>query len=463
MSGAAARVLDKDHSPKESAISASETESSTQTQSFDARRQREHLEDSIKSWAHEDAADDEARNIARAPKQFGRSSKAVKAALALAVALAFGYAPVQRLLATTSVEAVIDARIVTLRAPIDGEIAVAREGLDVGARLAPGETLLTVLNPDADQSQKNALRRAKSQTQATISALADKRIAIEARRGELLQQEARFRVGRVEQLQKRLADFNAQIAGAEAQHRLAAQMATRARALKKTGFVSEAGVDKAVSEEQATAQEVQSLVQRRDGARVELDAARQGAYIGDTYNDTPQSAQRALELGVELAEIQSRLAAARAELADIDLNLAEESKRVEARSVVPVAANVAGRVWETLVAPGEHVAKGQDLLRLLDCASAMVSASVAESAYQSLRIGQKATFRPRDGSRELHGFVVGLNGFAMGPGNAAIGFNALSRAPYHATLKFPDLAAEPDCRVGRGGLVTFDPDTVSAL
>ena len=54
-------------------------------------------------------------------------------------------------------------------------------------------------------------------------------------------------------------------------------------------------------------------------------------------------------------------------------------------------------MWELLTASGEQVQRGQDLMRLLDCNAALVTAVVSEAVYNRLQIGSRATFRLRDG------------------------------------------------------------------
>jgi hypothetical protein len=92
----------------------------------------------------------------------------------------------------------------------------------------------------------------------------------------------------------------------------------------------------------------------------------------------------------------------------------------------------------------------------------MVTASVSETAYQKLRIGQSATFRPRDGGKALSGRIVGLNGLAAVSSNSAIQQSVLAREPYHVTLNFPGLAVGGDCQVGRSGLVEFNTSSLAS-
>jgi multidrug resistance efflux pump len=108
-----------------------------------------------------------------------------------------------------------------------------------------------------------------------------------------------------------------------------------------------------------------------------------------------------------------------------------------------------------LTAPGESVVRGQDLVRLLDCSGVVVTATVGESVYNRLYIGQSATFRLRGEDADHDGRVIGLTGVSAAPANFAIQPNALAKEPFRVTVKMtnPDQASQ--CKVGRTGRVTF--------
>src|SRR4029079_17257956 len=109
------------------------------------------------------------------------------------------------------------------------------------------------------------------------------------------------------------------------------------------------------------------------------------------------------------------------------------------------------------------VQEGQDLLRILDCGGAVVTATVSESDYNELWIGQPATFQLRGETRAHPGTVVSLTGLTPASSNFAIEQAALRREPYHATIAVPDVAAMGECNVGRTGLVTFDTSAVPKI
>jgi multidrug resistance efflux pump len=364
--------------------------------------------------------------------------------------------PLQRILALASTDAVINARVVTVRAPIEGTVSAAAAALEIGRAYAGGAPILTISDPRIDRSAFNTLRRTRDQLQASISALMEKRQLLEARQQQLVAQLSAFRTGRVEQIENRVSEVEAQISSARARHRLAASTLERTKILReRDGIVSATTLERAVRDERVAREEIAGLQERRKALKIELDGARKGTFIGDSYNDTPQSAQRGAEVELEVAEVGVRLAAMKAELANVELAIADEQERLSSQAAVQIVATVGGRIWESLISPGEYVGKGQELFRMLGCETALVTATVGAATYQRLRIGQRATFRPRGGGPNLEGRIVSLNGPAGGSAGLAIQ-KVFSSDPYHVQLSFPRAAASAECDVGRTGLVVFD-------
>ena len=57
----------------------------------------------------------------------------LRSALAFALVAVFAVKPMQRLIATTSAEAIVNAPVITIRAPIDGEVVRGSRPLEIGA------------------------------------------------------------------------------------------------------------------------------------------------------------------------------------------------------------------------------------------------------------------------------------------------------------------------------------------
>jgi len=426
---------------------------------LDALQRLALLSKEVQSWAR-DLANDTVTAIPAAASGMPAVgsplfSRAAKTLVALALAAVLGWIPLQRLFQTTSAEATVNARLITLRAPIDGEIASSLSA-DAGAAVRPGDRILSIFNRRADRSRLDDLRRTIARIDGEAVALGQRLEQLAALQGDLRSQRDAFQRGRILQMQARVDEIAADIAAAEALNEDTAHALERASKLNESGFQSRAALQRAEREAKVAARSVEAARQRLVGANVELEAARRGVFVGDSYNDIPRSAQRVDELQQQIVEISSELQERKVRKSHLEAELVEERKRFADLSRADISAPAPGRVWEVLTAPGEDVRRGQELVRVLDCGGTVVTASVSEGAYNKLRIGGPASFHLRGERPEHKGRIVGLNGLATVSANLAIEQKALVREPYHVTIEVPDLAKAADCYVGRTGKVTFD-------
>ncbi|MGD0563316.1 MAG: HlyD family efflux transporter periplasmic adaptor subunit [Roseiarcus sp.] len=389
------------------------------------------------------------------PKRF------VKAGVGIALLVTFGWMPLQTLLLASSVEAVVNSRIVTVRSPIDGVVAAAPQEFKAWSA-AKGAPVLRIRDDKADRGRLDDLRRQLGALEDQRPKLARQLQLAQANLDELTKQTQQFTEGRIRQLNARVAALGHDVVAAAARAEEADAALARANALVKSGTLSAAEVgrlrrDKIVADENEA-----GARQRLEEASVELAAANQGAFLGDSYNDRPSSAQRADEMRLRVGDLAADLQANDAALERARAAVADEETRYQIRSDVEIALPVSGRVWEVLTAPGEHVSRGQDLMRLLDCASAVITANVSESVYNRLQVGSPATFRPSTGGDSYAGSVVNLTGSAGAPANFAIIPSSLIKEAYHVTVAVPEIAESGECSVGRTGRVTFEDGAVEA-
>src|SRR5262249_20136371 len=142
--------------------------------------------------------------------------RVIKTAAALALIVALGWSPLQRLYSTTSAEATVNARLITLRSPIDGKIVEWRPDTIVGASLHSDEKLLQIENTRADRSRLDELQRTLTTLTDQRRGAADRLIALRGQRDEQLTQFEtfkRFRIAHMEARRKELvADREAAVA-----------------------------------------------------------------------------------------------------------------------------------------------------------------------------------------------------------------------------------------------------------
>ena len=387
--------------------------------------------------------------------------RAFKSALGLAVVIVAGVGPVQRMLEFSSIEAVVNARLVSLRAPIDGRIEAADFAPAIGGVAPKGRLMLRISNSRADRARLDDLRRLVDEAEGERPSIAKRLVRLKEIHGQISQQARAFQAGRIRELEERTMDLKAQASASEASDSEAASTLTRTRTLAAAGYQTAVAVERAERDSKIAAQTQKSLNHRLFAIEVELEAARRGEYVGDSYNDRPSSLQHADELSVRVAETEAELSSRDQRLAKLHAALDAEALRYSELSNAVLASPTNARVWEVLVSPGEEVRKGQDLLRLLDCSGAIVTATVRESVFNQLRLGDNAQFRFSGQSGRYNGTIVRMSGSASPPDNLAIQPTGLSSGGYRVAVSVPDLASA-QCGVGRTGTVVFDSSAAPA-
>jgi len=376
-----------------------------------------------------------------------------KIALGVGLVVAFGWAPLRAMLATTSVEAIVNARIETIRAPIEGIVQAPNEkNANWSSTAAPPN--LAISNPYADRSRLDELRRDLNKLEAQEESLGTQSQLAQTALDAIGLQAEKYRAGRLKLIDSRLARQTAELQATVAKTAQMTASKRRSDHLQQTGFISGAESDRVQYEWNAATSAEAAAQKRLEETKVEHDAVADGVFIGDSYNDAPSSIQRETELKMKKGELDAQLAAVRTQIKHLNDQISEEQARVALRSESVVALPSKGRVWEMLVGPGEFVNKGQDLMRVLDCTNPIVSANVAERVYNRLEVGSPATFRPLQDGEAFHGTVINLTGAAGAPANFAIAPINLRKSPFYVTIAMDDMGAA-GCSIGRTGTVTF--------
>lgn len=388
--------------------------------------------------------------------------RALKIAAGIAIIAAFGWLPLRTFLQPSSVEAVINSRVVTLRAPIDGKVVTA-QSLSNRGEIAFGAVILHVANIRADRRHLDDLRRQLARLQNDRPGLAKKLDFTRQLQQELAVVAERFKEGRLRQLEARIAEQKSLIEAAIARREEAAAAVERATSLVRSGSVTSVDLAR-LSRDRTVAEQTEIGARNRLAAsEVELIFAKLGTFLGDSYNDRPSSIQREEEMRQRADTLSADIATADAEIEWLKNEIIHAQLSYDAMANAPVTSPIDGRIWEIMTSSGEDVQAGQPLLRILDCSNAVVTANVTEAVYNDLTVGAKATFRLAAGGPDMEGTIVNLTGSAGAAANLAINPDTLSKEPFRVAVSVPQLT-QPDkgCTVGRTGRVIFSKSRNSA-
>lgn len=388
--------------------------------------------------------------------KFGQpsASRWLKTVAGLAIVATVGWMPMQRLFQVSSVEAVVNAPVVTLRAPIAGTVEAAFARLHVGSTIEIDEPLLEIRNLRASA---NAL----DQANVALVGVRAERAAVASRLDEQVRTRAvvasrveNFRSDRSRKVAAELDAADARIAAAEGHLKRVTLEHERQTALAAKRKTTRTARRAASIDVEIAAAGLREATASRAALAVEADVLGAGRFLGDDYNDEPRSAQ-------QLDELDQSIASARADIVRLDQRIdvarttaERERQSYELSGNAGLVAPVGGRIWEILTAPGEQVVAGQHLASVIDCSKLMVTAAVSEAVYNTLAVGQPASFTFREGGKPLKGSVVQLSGVSSAPSNFAIQPSALTKEPYRASV-LVDISSLGSCPVGQTGRVVF--------
>lgn len=378
--------------------------------------------------------------------------RAAKYAVGIALLAVGALTAYQNILIRTSREAVINGRILVIRAPMDGVITVAAS--TPGSAVQAGASLGQIQDPRPDDARVFELQQEAAATQRERDSLVRRLTDLERARNEADAQADAYRIGRVQQDELRVEQAQADLAAAMAREADAVAAVRRGDALHGRGFQSDEANEQARHAQEIAQQATIAARKALDALQVELQAARAGTYLGDNYNDVPSSFQRARELAVRIDEARAALDQLVRKAETISVELAAEQKRLAVRTVATLTTPISGNLWTMPAASGEYVRKGQDLLTVLDCSTLMVTASVSDRDYNELQVGDPVRFRVAGTGREYTGSILKLGLTSTGASFAI----SPEEHRYQLAIRLPELASSSDdnCAVGRTGEVIFE-------
>lgn len=366
---------------------------------------------------------------------------------------------VGRSLFVVSTGAVVNARVVSVRASIDGTLA--GQTPRVGDIVEAGTPLAVVRNPRADGNFLAGLKVEREALTRRVAALDAELAALDALSNELARKGEQFKAATLEALEQQRAERVAQRAGE------ASILSERSAALRRDEALLKTGISTRQRNETLAAEvaKARSAVSASDhaiqGLDLQIARAREGVYLQTGGNDSPYTEQRRDEIALRILSGRSERAQQAARVEELGRQIEIEAARMALAAAAPVAAPLSGIVWKVGAAGGADVRAGDDLVQVLDCSSAFIDTLLPEEKADGIRVGDEVSYRFDGRSEYMTGRVTGIRG-----GGAVMADETLAaiveptrerQARARISLAPEDLRA-PDatnCHVGRHVEVRF--------
>ncbi|HTH15651.1 MAG TPA: HlyD family efflux transporter periplasmic adaptor subunit [Magnetospirillum sp.] len=366
----------------------------------------------------------------------------------------------------SSTDAVVNAEVVTVRAPLNGFLADGL-GVAVGDRLTSGQTVARVraLRPETQRRDGLALELAAQKQ--LLASLAAEEAELARLDHELAKRSAAYRSASTERLSHARTESEARLQAAEA--RLARARAEQER--KETLFAKDLLAPAAVESARAAAREATA---DRDEARAErarlaaeARAVARGAMVGGGGDDTPYSGQRRDEVRVKRAGRKVELAQAQVRVTELERQVAAEA--AQAGSLAELGAPVSGVVWSRFATEGDAVRAGDPVLGMVDCNKLFLTAVLPKRFFPELKAGDRARARLAGTDEAVVAVVESVRaaGGSQANGTAAVTPAAEQGRDVVVTLSLRDahIGSRSDnlCQVGQHAMVTFQVPALKPL
>jgi multidrug resistance efflux pump len=360
-------------------------------------------------------------------------------------------------------EAVLNAEVVTVRAPIEGVLQAAP--LAIGDRVLAGQSLGRVRNQAADAGRRDQAaldlavqRRLAHAANAEVKDLA----ALDHR---LSQEVEQYRQASMTRLTLSEAEAQAKVRAAEATLAHARLDLARRQTLRAKGFLANSVVEVAQSEERAA---VAGLDGAKAGAlRVEAaqEALRHGIFVADGLSNVPYSRQRLDEVHLRLLQRRSDAAAMAARVIELSAQLDAEDARLTRLGDAEIHAPAAGVVWQRFAAEGDGMRAGDPVLGVVDCRSLFLTAVLPKRFFADIKAGDEARARLLGEAKPVPVLVQSVRAAGAGQANtsaaviptAVEGRDVVVTLEIHGDSLGRQLGSRSDnlCQVGQHASVTF--------
>jgi len=311
----------------------------------------------------------------------GKWAKRLVAAALIVTTLAWLVLP---MVCPVTTQAVVNAKLVQIRAPIDG---TTRDlAADLGAAVEPGAPLVTLMNNKADSIHLPGLQVKQSEVVARRARLVSEIGETEAAEKDLRLTAEKHRKGRVAVLQATLKERTTAIEVAQSNLQLRKKDLERVQG--GNGAVPLQDVDSATESEYAARKKIESERAGLERIQEELKGAREGVYL---VQEPPVCLQRAEELALKLPQLRGSLAEADELLRGVGKEVADEKARLGRATEAAVASPVAGVVWTRHGNAGQVVKQNETLFEIADGSSVFVEALLSQRHMPAINPGGRAT------------------------------------------------------------------------
>jgi multidrug resistance efflux pump len=369
-----------------------------------------------------------------------------------------GWNVVPGLIHPISTDAVVNAEVITVRAPTDG--LLAEPGPAIGEKVEARQVLGRVRAATPERGRLDGLRLELS-AQKNLAEALDREVSELGALDKRLGREADdYRSATSDRLRLEEVAAAARVKGAEAALGKARAELERKRALFAKDLVAPVAVATAEAEERSAGADL-------DAASAELGQVRSGraalkrGTVADNGSGAPYAAQRRDELRVKRLERSSERAAVRARVAELTRQLDDEETRVARLNRAELNSPATGVVWQRFATEGDGLRAGDPVFGVVDCKTLFLTAVLPKRYFTEVGAGDRARVHLLGQSEPITAVVQSVRAAGAGQANTSAAVTPVAEEGRDVVVTLAvgtgELGGRPDnlCQVGQRASVTF--------
>ncbi len=289
----------------------------------------------------------------------------------------------------SSERAIVNSPVSLITTPVEGTIT--QQLVPVGAAFRPGQSLMSLQNPNMDRALLVELTGKQLDNQKRLEAAKSKLEGDQARLASTDSDVKRYQSAAQREHASKIRGIEARLAVATQQIDAQQDVVNRNQAMQWAGAVSQAYTDASRNQLTVLSGSRDAIRAELDGARNTSEASRSKVYNSSTDGAVGALAQRQDELKAEIVQLQAEIKQLEEYGAEVGRLVAAEQQRLERVSNLDIKAYAGGVVEDVLTPPGTRVAAGATLMRATNCAQPSVVAVFPRSLSKDLLPGAKVT------------------------------------------------------------------------
>jgi hypothetical protein len=300
-----------------------------------------------------------------------------------------------------SMQAVVNAPIVTLRSPIDGTLTFQCQTA-CGASPGANSLLFDVKNPLADDGRLDVLKDEQALLDARVEGLSRQLAGLTDLRENLIVAARKYQEARLRTLELEREGAMSLVKAAQAIEKQRENEKDMYIRLKPSGAASTQEADAARYTAEAALHSAAQAQKNVENLEEQIRALRDGVHVGqnDGRNDLPYSAQRLHEISFRMEEIKAALHQDQAKLDHLKRHIQAEEERLARRTSFTATASADWVVWRQHAISGTAIKADSPLLDLIDPAEIFIDAVVYEKNLNRIRPGDTARVRLAGSDKE---------------------------------------------------------------